>query len=69
MNLQHYKQLTITKDNDTYIIERIGENGAISSTVTESIDDVIIAAFVARTYNVPVKATEEVYRDYRNSYS
>lgn len=60
MNLQQYKQLNLSTDNGMYYIERVSINGQLSTTVTENIEDVTVAAFIARVYNIPVTMSKEV---------
>lgn len=63
--MKDYKQLNISKDGNgyQYYIERSGSNGQLCTTVTENIEDVKIAAFVARVYNIAVTMTQDVLRD------
>lgn len=64
--MKDYKQLNISKDGNgytQYCIERVGSNGQLCTTITENIEDVKIAAFVARVYNITIKMTQDVLRD------
>lgn len=65
MNLQEYVQLNVSSDGTTYYIERLAINGQLCTTITENIEDVVSAAFVARVCGIAIQMTKEVLRDIR----